>query len=93
MWNEPYLETCCRSALHRLHLSGKIGRPADLKDGRCLARLATKGLAARNAEGRYRITAAGAAWHDLEIGRFDPTQGIRRGARSRQHRVTRPGRC
>ena len=33
MWDEPYLETCCRSALHRLVLSGAVGRPPDLKDG------------------------------------------------------------
>ena len=44
MWNEPYLETCCRSALHRLMLSGPIGRPPGLKDGQCLIRLAGMGL-------------------------------------------------
>ena len=32
MWDQPYLETCCRSALHRLLLAGGTGRPADLKD-------------------------------------------------------------
>ncbi len=27
MWNEPYLETCCRSALHRVVLTGPVGPP------------------------------------------------------------------
>ena len=47
MWNEPYLETCCRSALHRLLLCESAGRPdhteADLKDARCLDRLTELG--------------------------------------------------
>ncbi|NVN30328.1 hypothetical protein HUK83_08275, partial [Endobacter medicaginis] len=51
MWDdEPYLETCCRSALHRLTLCDARGRPpvAELtvvKDARCLARLEGLGLA------------------------------------------------
>jgi hypothetical protein len=51
MWHEPYLETCCRSALHRLVLSGTAGRPAGLKDGPCLERLAGMGLARMRGDG------------------------------------------
>ena len=47
VWNEPYLETCCRAALHRLVLTEAVGRPPGLKDGPCLERLAGMGLAAR----------------------------------------------
>jgi hypothetical protein len=67
MWNEPYLETCCRSALHRLALCGGLGRPAGLKDGPCLARLAEMGLARSRHDGRYEITPAGRARHAGEI--------------------------
>lgn len=68
MWDEPYLETCCRSALHRLLLCGSAGRPDGLKDGPCLARLEGMGLArARPEDGRYEATAAGAARHASEI--------------------------
>jgi hypothetical protein len=67
MWNEPYLETCCRSALHRLTLVGPPGRPEGLKDGPCLERLAGMGLAARRGDGRFEITAAGLARHASEI--------------------------
>lgn len=70
MWNEPYLETCCRSALHRLRLCGEAGRPdasrAELKDARCLDRLEQVGLAACTGH-RYRITPAGVMRHDQEI--------------------------
>jgi DNA-binding transcriptional regulator PaaX len=72
MWNQPYLETCCRSALHRLSLSGTIGRPADHKDGPCLARLTTMGLAQFRAESRYVITPAGIERHNQEILRRVP---------------------
>jgi len=67
MWKEPYLETCCRSALHRLVLCGDVGRPSGLKDGRCLGRLATMGLARERDDGRFEITAAGRARHEQEI--------------------------
>lgn len=67
MWNEPYLETCCRSALHRLVLCGDAARPAGLKDGPCLHRLHGLGLAAPRADGRYAITDAGRARHGSEI--------------------------
>jgi DNA-binding transcriptional regulator PaaX len=67
MWNQPYLETCCRSALHRLVLCGEVGRPGDLKDGPCLTRLADMGLARQREDGRFEITAAGRARHAQEI--------------------------
>ena len=67
MWNQPYLETCCRSALHRLKLAGALGRPPAEKDGGCLARLAGMALAVQRADGRYEITPAGLARHAAEI--------------------------
>ena len=67
VWNEPYLETCCRSALHRLMLSGAAGRPVGLKDGACLARLAAMGLARDRQDGRYAITTAGTFRHAREV--------------------------
>jgi hypothetical protein len=67
MWHEPYLETCCRSALHRLILAGSIGRPAELADGACLRRLAGLGFARQRDDGRFDITAAGLARHGTEI--------------------------
>jgi hypothetical protein len=67
VWNEPYLETCCRSALHRLMLSGAVGRPAGLKDGSCLERLAAMGLAENRRDGRYAITEAGSLKHEREV--------------------------
>jgi hypothetical protein len=67
MWTEPYLETCCRSALHRLTLVDAGGRPGGLKDGPCLARLTTMGLACEGADGQFVITAEGLARHASEI--------------------------
>ena len=67
MWTEPYLETCCRSALHRLTLCGAPGRPSGLKDGPCLERLAGMGLACQRADGRYEVTEAGRERHAQEI--------------------------
>lgn len=66
MWDEPYLETCCRSALHRLTLVDAAGRPGGLKDGPCLERLAGMGLASEDG-GRYRITGPGRDRHQTEI--------------------------
>ena len=67
-WREPYLETCCRSALHRLTLVGAIGRPDGLKDGPCLERLRGMGLARQRAEdGRFEITPEGRSRHAGEI--------------------------
>jgi hypothetical protein len=67
VWNEPYLETCCRSALHRLRQVAEAGRPDGLKDGPCLARLAGMGLARLRGDGRYEITEAGATRHASEV--------------------------
>lgn len=67
MWNQPYLETCCRSALHRLTLVGRPGRPDGLKDGPCLKRLEGMGLARQRPDGRFEITAAGQDRHATEI--------------------------
>ena len=64
MWNEPYLETCCRSALHRLTLSGGSGRPSGMKDGPCLVRLTAMGLAQARQDGRYTISLAGLRCHE-----------------------------
>jgi hypothetical protein len=66
-WDQPYLETCCRSALHRLTLAGAIGRPDGLKDGPCLARLVEMELACRRADGRYAATEAGRRRHEQEV--------------------------
>jgi len=66
-WNEPYLETCCRSALHRLTLVGAPGRPDGLKDGPCLARLRGMGLARLREDTRWEMTADGAARHAREV--------------------------
>ena len=67
MWNQPYLETCCRAALHRLTLCGPAGRPPALKDGPCLERLAGMGLARERADARYEVTPGGADRHASEI--------------------------
>ena len=67
MWNQPYLETCCRAALHRLVLSSAAGRPDGLKDGPCLHRLAAMGFADSGADGRFQVTEAGCARHRSEI--------------------------
>jgi len=67
MWNQPYLETCCRSALHRLVLAGDHGRPGALKDAACLRRLAGMGLAAPRPDDRYALTAAGRERHGVLV--------------------------
>lgn len=68
MWDEPYLETCCRSALHRLFLSSETGRPEGLKDDPCLRRLAGMGLAETTHGRRFIITEPGRSRHRTEIG-------------------------
>jgi hypothetical protein len=75
MWHQPYLETCCRSALHRLVLSGATGRPPGLKDGPCLQRLAAMGLVRPRDDGRYEPTPAGIERHAGEILRRTTTAG------------------
>ena len=67
MWNEPYLETCCRAALHRLTLVRQHGRPPGLADEPCLRRLSGMGLAEQRADGRFAITEAGRGRHATEI--------------------------
>ena len=67
MWDQPYLETCCRAALHRLVLSGPGGRPGGLKDGPCLLRLSGMGLACERDDGRFGLTQAGRDRHRTEI--------------------------
>lgn len=62
MYDEPYLETCCRSALHRVVLAGVAGRPGTEKDAPCLRRLASMGLVTEQA-GRWHVTGSGAARH------------------------------
>jgi hypothetical protein len=67
MWNQPYLETCCRAALHRLHLTKDAGRPGGLADDPCLIRLVGLGLCTSRPDGRYEISGAGAERHATEI--------------------------
>lgn len=66
-WNEPYLETCCRAALHRLTLAGAPGRPDGLQDAPCLRRLQAMGLVQPRADGRFEMTAWGIARHATEV--------------------------
>lgn len=73
MWDEPYLETCCRAALHRLTLVAGHGRPEGLADQPCLLRLEGMGLARRRAaDGRFEITESGTDRHAREILRRGP---------------------
>jgi len=67
VWNQPYLETCCRSALHRLHLSGNTGRPPDRLDAACLVRLASMGLCDKQPDGWFVINAQGTMRHATEV--------------------------
>lgn len=72
-WNEPYLETCCRSALHRLFLTRGGTRPAGLPDEACLRRLAGMGLAEEipprgvATPVSFGMTEAGASRHMSEV--------------------------
>jgi hypothetical protein len=67
VWDQPYLETCCRSALHRLHLGGRAGRPPDSLDGKCLLRIAAMGLCDQRPDERFVINAAGVRRHAAEV--------------------------
>jgi hypothetical protein len=67
VWDQPYLETCCRAALHRAHLCGPAGRPAGLMDDPCLRRLAAMGLCRPNADGGFIITEAGRHRHATDV--------------------------
>ena len=67
MWNQPYLETCCRAALHRLYLSGPSGRPAGISDDPCLRRLAQAGLCRPDNDGGVSLTPEGMCRHATEV--------------------------
>ncbi|MEA2777349.1 MAG: hypothetical protein QOF90_2755 [Acetobacteraceae bacterium] len=67
VWNQPYLETCCRAALHRLHLCGQAGRPPGLMDEACQRRLADMGFCSIGADGRCMITRTGQRRHADEV--------------------------
>lgn len=64
VWAAPYLETCCRAALHRLCLAGH--RPQGTKDEGCLQRLIELALASRD-DLRFVPTEAGRRRHASEI--------------------------
>jgi len=66
-WDQPYLETCCRAALHRLVLAAGAGRPETGMDAACLARLIGLGLAASRPDGRIAATEAGTARHAADV--------------------------
>lgn len=66
-YNEPYLESCCRSALHRLCLSGALGRPAGLRDDPCLKRMGGMGFVNQSPQGRFFVTDEGTARHAQEV--------------------------
>ncbi|AQS88919.1 hypothetical protein [Neoasaia chiangmaiensis] len=85
MWDEPYLETCCRSALHRLLLCADAGRPQNLRDQPCLERLCRMGFAQLRNDGRFEIVPAGQARHDKEIGKLAPAYA---GARRHPARIS-----
>jgi hypothetical protein len=67
VWDQPYLETCCRAALHRLYLCGPAGRPSGLMDDPCQRRLATMGFCQQGADGRFTITEAGKRRHATDV--------------------------
>ncbi|MFT9025659.1 hypothetical protein [Acetobacter indonesiensis] len=71
MWNEPYLETCCRSALHRLCLAGALGRPTGLRDDPCLKRMTEMGFVSQipqqDGQSRFFVTDEGKARHASEV--------------------------
>jgi len=71
-WDQPYLETCCRSALHRAWLARADGRPEDGIDAGCLRRLRAMGLIAAEQAGRLIPSAAGLIRHAEEIARLRP---------------------
>ncbi|MBO1323651.1 hypothetical protein K2X14_00595 [Acetobacter sp. TBRC 12305] len=75
MWNEPYLETCCRAALHRLCLAGAHGRPTGLQDDPCLERMRQMGFVAASGSGRFVVTDEGIARHATEVLKQKPAMG------------------
>jgi hypothetical protein len=67
MWKQPYLETCCRSALHRLALADAAGRPTTETDAPCLRRLIGMGLVELRPDERAHLLPAGRDRHATEI--------------------------
>lgn len=67
MWSEPYLETCCRAALHRVYLCAPAGRPAGMADDPCLRRLTGMGLCREREDGRFAVTPKGQRRHATEV--------------------------
>jgi len=67
VWDQPYLETCCRAALHRLYLCGPAGRPSGLMDDPCQRRLAAMALCRHTSDGGFTITEAGRHRHATDI--------------------------
>ncbi|MBS0985075.1 hypothetical protein [Acetobacter thailandicus] len=67
VWNQPYLETCCRSSLHRLCLTGASGRPSGLRDDPCLERMQKMGFVQHSPQGRFLATDAGYARYRQEV--------------------------
>jgi hypothetical protein len=66
-WEQPYLETCCRSALHRLFLAGGSGRPDTSLDTGCLRRLVSLGCAREQPALGFVITEIGLARHRRDV--------------------------
>jgi hypothetical protein len=78
VWSEPYLETCCRAALHRLYLCGQGGRPSGAQDEPCLRRLMDMAFCDQASDGRLRLTQAGRRRHTTEVlkGAVAPEEAI-----------------
>jgi hypothetical protein len=80
VWNQPYLETCCRAALHRLYLSAPAGRPAGQMDEPCQLRLEGMGLCQFGGNGRFTINQAGQRRHAIEVLKLSSGPTIRTGS-------------
>jgi hypothetical protein len=76
VWNQPYLETCCRAALHRLHLSGALGRPPGLLDQPCLTRLVEMDLCRVGPDGRFTLSPTGQQRHASEVLKIAPVAEV-----------------
>ncbi|MGD0102639.1 MAG: hypothetical protein ABSC06_01205 [Rhodopila sp.] len=76
MWRQPYLETCCRAALHRLYLCGQTGRPAGLADDPCLQRLMAMGLCFQREDDRFIIAQTGRQRHATEVLRLPADHAV-----------------
>ena len=60
---QTYLETCCRSALHRLWLSRQFRTPRREQGWPVPAAAGRLGLAAARGDARYEMTSVGINWH------------------------------